>query len=126
MSFIMSFIAHSNSMSKAEETALLTRMHSSRMRTVCCRGHLSYHACSPCHACPPPHMSPATHDPSPLPRMPHPSPCTPFTTHAPPLHHECPLCHGCPLHHTAPLCHACPLCHAQPPPPVDRQTPMKT
>ena len=129
----MSFIAHSNSMSKAEGTALLTRMHSIRMRTVCCRGHLSCHACPPpSHACPTLQMSPATHAPSPcmppamhphhtclpchaplphmppLPCMPNPSPCTP-------LHHECPLCHH-PLTHT-PLCHAHPpfATHAPPP-----------
>ena len=37
-----------------------TRIHSSRMRTVCCSGRLSCHACPPlprmpppCHACPP-------------------------------------------------------------------------
>ena len=52
----------------------LTRMHSSRMCTVRCSGHLSYHPhplqCMPpathtplCHACPLPHMSPATHAP---------------------------------------------------------------
>ena len=45
-----------------------TRMHSSRMRTICCSGHLSCHACPPAmHA--PWHAPPAMHTT--------PSPCMP-------------------------------------------------
>ena len=98
-------------MSKAEGTALLTRMHSIRMRTVCCRGHLSCHACPPpSHACPTLQMSPATHA---SPAM-HAQPFTmntPFATHAP-------------SPHTPPLPRTPTLRQARPP--VDRQTPMKT
>ena len=58
-----------------------TRMHSSRMHTARCSGHLSFHACPhhPCHA--------------------HHLPCMPPATHT--------TCHACPpaMHTT---CHACP------------------
>ena len=75
-------------------------MHSSRIHTICCSGHLS------CHTFPPP--------------------CTPPTTHAPlpcmfPLLHTLPAihtpCHTCPLHHAPPLPYTSPLCHTCPPPP---------
>ena len=70
-----------------EGTALLTRMHSIRMRTVCCRGHLSCHACPPpSHACSTLQMSPATHAPS---------PCMPPAMHP---HHTCLPCHAPPPH----------------------------
>ena len=105
-----------------------TRMQSSRMRTVCCSGRISYHACPPCHACPLPCMlpchacPPAMHAPchahpchtcppamySPLPCIP---PCHVFPHHAP--------CHACLPHHVHPTLpctppamhapHACPL-----------------
>ena len=65
------------------ETISTTRMHSSRMRTVCYSGHLSYHA----RTRPLPHMPLAMHAP---PAMHAP------TTHAP--------CHACPpATHVPPL-----------------------
>ena len=86
-------------------------MHSSRIRTARCSGHLSchvcppamqapHHACPPCHAgppaCRPPcHAGPPTATHAPLPHMPHlrhmppamyaPLPCTP-PCHASPRH----------------------------------------
>ena len=106
-------------------------MHSSKMRTIHCSGHLS------CHACPPPatHATSAMHAPL----------CT-MHTHChvcPPPHHACPLphmplCHACPLPSCTPPCHTCPpamhnplpytptthahACHACPPRHVDRMT----
>ena len=75
-------------------------MHSSRMRTFRCSGHLSCHACPPAthtplpcmppHACPPPCMPPTMH-----------APC-----HAPPAMHA--SCHACLLTTHTP-CYACPL-----------------
>ena len=65
-------------------------MHSSRMRTVRCSGHLSCHACMPLATHTPlPHMPPAMH--ASLPHLPHtPLPhthpchtCLPLATHAP-------------------------------------------
>ena len=58
-----------------------TRMHSSRMCTIRCSGHLSCHACppathAPCHTCPLPCMPPTMH--APLHHT-----CPPFTTHTP-------------------------------------------
>ena len=91
-------------------------MHSSRMHTVRCSGHLSCHAC---HPPPPPCMAPLPHMP-PSPHMPplchtHTlSPCMPpfvthahFTKHPPPSTMHALLCHTFPLHHTIPLCHEC-------------------
>ena len=59
----------------------ISRMHSSRMRTIHCSGHLSSHASpptmhAPCHTCPPPPHTPYCHA-CPPPCMP------PFTVHAP-------------------------------------------
>ena len=42
-------------------TLFITRMYSSRVRTVRCSSRLSYHARAPHHAHPPPRMSSATH-----------------------------------------------------------------
>ena len=72
----------------------LTRMHSSRMCTVRCSGHLSYHP-------PTPAMHAPCHTHPPL-------PCMPSATHVP--------CHTCPPATHSP-CHAC-----SPPPPVNRIT----
>ena len=114
---------------KAKATAI--SMDSSRMRTSCYSGHLSYtHAplpCippamhTPCHACPP-----GTHDP--LPHMPPYHACPPamHATHVPlphmppamhaPLPHMPPAMHA-PLPHMPP-CHTCPpATHAPLPPP---------
>ena len=64
-------------------------MHSNRMRTVRCSGHLSCHTHPHHHACPPLHTPPA---------------------HAPPSHHTSSLpCTPAPRAGT--------LCHARPPPP---------
>ena len=79
-------------------------MHSSRVCTICCSGHVSCHVCPPpctppamhasCHSCPLPCMSPTTHAPTthtPLPHMPPamyallpcmPPPCTELLTQA--------------------------------------------
>ena len=96
--------------------AVVTRMHSSRMRTTRFSGHLfcmhpplpctpPCHAYPPsCHACPLATHAPSCHACSPSPHMP-----PPFTMHAP-------LCHACPLHHACLLNHAHPLCHARPVP----------
>ena len=64
-----------------------TRMHSRRMCTVCCSGHLSCHAPLPC-------MPPATHASLPLPHKSH--------------HHACPLLCMPPATHAPLPCHACP------------------
>ena len=90
------------------------RMHSSRVQTVHCSGHLS------CHA-------------APLPCTPL-LPCMPLPPHMPPVCHSHPLHHTCPHSpHTppspyTPLCHAHhPFCHACPPsahtPPFATHTP---
>ena len=88
----------------------ITRMHSTRMHTIHCSGRLS------CHTCPPP------------------------TMHAPTMHapcHACPPAMHAPLPCMSPATHI-PLCHAFPPspcmspltthapPPVNRQTFVKT
>ena len=81
-------------------TLFTTRMHSSRMHTVCCSGYLPclLPHMPPCHACPPPCMPP---------------PCMPPTMHTPLLPHMCPLAMHMSPSHTHPLpcapCHACPL-----------------
>ena len=75
----------------------ISRMQSSRMRTICCSGRLS----RPAHP-------PATHAPD------H---ATPYHACPPATHTPCQIC---PLPCTTPPCHA--PCHAQPPPPVDRMT----
>ena len=75
---------------------LITRMHSSRMRTVCCSGCLS------CHACPPP---PTMH--------------TPHHTHTPAMHVPChahPPCHACPPATHTPLPRMMPPAMHAPPP----------
>ena len=87
-----------------------TRMHSSRMRTVCCSGHLSCHACPPATHAPPPCMPPC--HACPLPCMP-PLLCMPPAMHA--SHNTClpqymPPCHACSLPHMPP-CYACPSPH---------------
>ena len=105
----------------------ITRMHSSRMRTARCSGHLSWHAC-PCHPplamyapyhthsplhMPPCHTPPAMHTPT----MHTPSTYVPHVTHTPchacpPAMHTpqpCPPCHACPLLCTPPAMHALPL-----------------
>ena len=108
-----------------------TRMHSSRMCTTCCRGHLSCHAC-PLLCMPPPHMPPAMHVPC------HTAPCHAIPCHTCPLPCMPPPCHVCPLQCTSPAMHA--PYHTCPPPlmspttqaplpcnpPMDRQTPVKT
>ena len=84
---------------------VITRMHSSRLRTIRCSGRLS------CHAHPP-----ATHGP--LPCIPPPFTCMPPATHGPNTHaphHVCP-----PRPCMSPIMHAPPR-HAHPPP-VDRMT----
>ena len=103
-----------------------TRMHSSRMCTVCCSGHLSCHACllpcmppPLCHACPPPCTPHATHAPCHA----HLLLCTPPTMHAPlpcipPAMHTLTVMHAL-LPHMSP-CYTCPPCHVQPP--LDRMT----
>ena len=91
--------------------------------------HAPYHAClppcmSPCHACP-------HHHAHPLPCTLHP-PCQacPPAMHTYPPHHACPPATHYPLPMHAPYyAHTCLPCkpparHA--PPPVDRQTPVKT
>ena len=76
-------------------------MHSSRMHTICCSGHLS------CHTCPMPNMSPTMYTTL---------PCMSPAKHTP--------CHTCPLPcmpstpTTYATCHACPPPHM--PPSVDR------
>ena len=90
---------------------LKTRIHSSRMCTAWCSGCLS------CHACPP-----AMH--TPLPAM----NAHPLATHAPPKSHmplqPCMPCHAMHAPQT-PATHAAPVTHALPPP-VYKQTPVKT
>ena len=110
-----------------------TRMDSSRMFTTCCSGHLS------CHAFPPAMHAPTTHAPCHACPLPHsPLPCNPLP-HMPPAMYAPSLPCMLPAMHTP--CHACPLphmpsaidvpCHTGPPamqlpPPMDRQTPVKT
>ena len=80
-------------------STILTRMYSSRMRTVRCSGHLSCHACPhhahlPSHTCPPCQTYPPPHMP----------PC-----------HACPLCYVCPFIMHGPLHRACPSLPHMPP-----------
>ena len=84
-----------NYMKKHEET----RMHSSRMHTVCCSGCLYCHGppphTSPCHACPlPPMRFLAMHT--------HPLPCKPHSPRMPPSRHMPPFTTHTPLHHVCP------------------------
>ena len=60
-----------------------TRMHFSRMRTVRCSCHLSYHSHSLCHA-PPSMHAPSSHHTWPPTCHACPLPCTPLTMNAPP------------------------------------------
>ena len=109
----------------------LTRMHSSRMRTVRCSGHLSRHACPPAmHTLPAMHASFAMHTPftTYVPPLPHMPPFTthvpllphipPFTTHVPLLPHMPSFDTHAPLHHTCPpfAMHAPPSPCTPPPP----------
>ena len=98
----------------------ITRMQSSRMRTVRCSGRLTCQERTPpqtthppsCHVHPLPCTPPAIHAPCharPLPYMP-PAMHTPCHTH--PLTCMPPLPHTAPCH--APSCHTCPLCHTSP------------
>ena len=101
------------------------RMHSSRVQTVHCSGHLSCHAaplpCTPPLPCMPP---PTTHAPC-LPCTP-PSPhMPPFTTHTPFTIHTPLLCTPPLLPCMSPFSTHTPLCHAHPLPPVDRQMLVK-
>ena len=84
---------------------ILTRMHSSGMRTT--RSLTVCHACPLSHhACPPLPHTPATHAP----------PCTPPAMHAP--CHTCPPAMHAPWHACPPAthtpCQAMPPCHACP------------
>ena len=68
---------------------IATRMHFSRMHTICCSGCLS------CHTCPLPDTPPAMHTPCHTCSLCHKPPFamhTPFTMHAPPSPHTLP--HG--------------------------------
>ena len=93
-----------------------TRMHSSRMRTARCSGHLSWHAC-PCHPplamyapyhthsplhMPPCHTPPAMHTPT----MHTPSTYVPHVTHTP--------CHAHPPSHAPPAMHVPYYAHPRP------------
>ena len=100
-----------NSVPISQMKIIITRMHSSRMRTVRCSGRLSCHARPPCHAHPVPCMPP-------LPRMPPamhaPLPCMPPATQAP--------CHAC-SHHAHPLPCMPPPCMPPPAMPPTQHTP---
>ena len=112
-------------------------MHSSRMHTVCCSGHLSCHACpptmhTPCHTHTTDTHTPATH--APIPHHAHPSPFMPLAMHTPTTQVPCDACplpctlpyYACPPAMYAPPPHTSWPCMSPmpciPPPPVDRLT----
>ena len=85
-------------------------MHSSRMCTTNCSGHLSCHACPPCHTHPNCQSCPPYHACS-LPCMP---PAMYSPHHASLPGHTCPSSHACPLPCIPPTMQASLATHAPP------------